>query len=344
MIRIDGSVGEGGGSILRYALALACVIREPVEVYNVRARRSRPGLRPQHLAVVRLLKEMADADVEGAEVGSTRVVFRPRRRPGGRFSVDIGTAGSISLLFQAALAASVGSEEDVRVEAVGGTDVPRAPPIDYMKEVFLKNLRIMGVEARIEVVRRGHYPRGGGRAVLEVRGGGRVRPIRLVERGDVREIRGRAHATSLPGHVAERMARSAEERIAKEGWRAWVEREVGEGLGPGAGITLWAKTSVSTLGGDSLGRRGKPSEVVGLEAAEALIGALRSGAPMDPHSGDMVIPYLALAPGESEIRISRLTLHAISNVKLCESLLGVSAEFEGEEGGPGRVVVRGIGI
>ncbi|RLG46242.1 MAG: RNA 3'-phosphate cyclase, partial [Thermoproteota archaeon] len=157
-IRIDGSYGEGGGSLFRYALALSAITLRPVEVFNIRAKRKKPGLRPQHMTAARLLAEMTDARVEGLSIGSTRVVFEPRRRPRGRYEADVGTAGSVSLIVQAVLPAAATSDGAVEVRLTGGTDVPMAPPIDYMRHVLLPNLAELGVRAELILERRGHYP------------------------------------------------------------------------------------------------------------------------------------------------------------------------------------------
>ncbi len=333
LVRIDGSYGEGGGSIFRYALALASVSLTPVEVYNIRAKRSRPGLRPQHLSAARLLAQMAAAEVEGLSVGSTRVRFVPRERRGGRYRLDVGTAGSVSLIIQAVLPAALFADSPVEVELVGGTDVPMAPPVDYMRFVFLRNLGLVGAQAEIELVRRGHYPRGGGRVILRVRPAGGLRAIDLTDRGDVVRVKGLAHAVNLPRHVAERIAEAARRRLEEAGHDAEVGVDWSpEGhLGPGAGVTVWAEcSSGSTIGGDSLGKRGKPSEVVGREAAERLLGELRPGASLDRHTGDMIIPYLALARGRSTVTLTEFTSHARSNVWLAERMLGCRFEMRRE--------------
>ncbi len=346
LVRIDGSYGEGGGSIFRYALALASVSLTPVEVYNIRAKRSRPGLRPQHLSAARLLVQMTDANVEGLRVGSTRVRFVPRERRGGRYSLDVGTAGSVSLIIQAILPVALFADSPVEVRLTGGTDVPMAPPIDYMRFVFARNLSLLGAQVEIELLRRGHYPRGGGQVKLRVSPARALDPLELTDRGGVEGIFGVAHAVKLPKHVAERIADSARRRLLEAGENAdiRIDWSPNEHLGPGAGITIWANcSSGSTLGGDSLGKRGKASEVVGREAAESLLRELRPGAAFDRHTGDMIIPYLALARGRSAVTLTEFTSHAESNVWLVERMLGV--EFDVTRDGPRWLLrVEGKGV
>lgn len=344
LVKIDGSYGEGGGSLLRYALSLSALTLKPVEVYNIRARRDNPGLRPQHLNAVKALAELSSAHVEGAEVGSTRVLFAPRTRRGGTFEIDIGTAGSVSLIIQAVLPASLASESEVRFILKGGTDAPMAPPIDYMREVFLPNLSLIGARAEIRVVRRGHYPRGGGLIELKVWPSDLV-GIERVHRDEVSVVRGRAHAVKLPRHVTERMIGSAKEELERRGLKPSIEEEWSQDghLGPGAGIVLWTESS-PVIGADDIGERGKPSEVVGRNAALKLISELDTGMAFDNHSGDMIIPYLAIASGKSRIGVSRLTLHAKSNIWLVEKFLPVKFGLKGELGKPSVIEVEGLGV
>ena len=109
MITIDGSYGEGGGQILRTALALSTVTGKAVEIVNVRANRTKPGLQPQHLTGVLACAAIAHADIEGASLNSTRLAFAPRRITGGEYVFDVeqtigrGSAGSVALILQAVL-------------------------------------------------------------------------------------------------------------------------------------------------------------------------------------------------------------------------------------------------
>ncbi len=351
-IEIDGSMGEGGGQILRYSLALSSVLLKPVHIYNIRARRSNPGLRPQHLTGVQALAEITGAEVKGASVGSREIWFKPRFRRGGFYRFDIGTAGSVTLVIQAILPALLYADRDSVVEIIGGTDVNWSPPIDYMRYVFKSILGKMGVDIGIEVRRRGHYPKGGGHVVVRVRRlSNGLSPVNTVERGGIREIRGRSHCVRLPSHVAIRQARSAEAVLTRElGVKPVIEIEYYERgrdphLGPGSGIVLYALCENSVLGADALGARGKPAERVGEEAARRLIDELKPGMALDSHMGDMVIPYIALAKGRSCVGVSRLTLHALTAIMVTERFLPqIRFSVSGQEGSPGTICVEGVGL
>ncbi|MDY6779852.1 MAG: RNA 3'-terminal phosphate cyclase, partial [Halobacteria archaeon] len=188
-LKIDGSHGEGGGQILRTSLALSAVTGEAVEVHDVRAERETPGLKRQHLAVVDAIAEMSDADVEGDDEGSERVLFDPSEVTGGEYTVDVGTAGSVTLVAQSAILASVGADSTVELVIRGGTDVKWSPTYAYLEHVTLPLLETIGVEAESRLVRRGHYPEGGGEISLVVEPS-YPEPTRLTRRGELRRVEG----------------------------------------------------------------------------------------------------------------------------------------------------------
>lgn len=331
MIVIDGSYGEGGGQILRSAVALSAISGKPVKIINIRANRPRPGLSNQHLHAILAVKELCGATVKGARLGSTTLEFYPEEISAKHVRIPIKTAGSISLVLQALLPVMAFSKKEITFEITGGTDVPWSPPIDYLKHVTLFALRKMGLNVEIYVKRRGHYPRGGG-VVL-----GKVEPWeerrKLVARRfeKIRGFGGISHATNLPYHVVERQAESARKVLKKNfpDLEVRIERETGRGSGPGSGIVLWADTDVLRIGGDALGKKGKPAEDVGREAAKELMEELKSGYAVDRFLGDQLIPFLAFTGGE--IWVSRITKHLLTNIWVVERFFGKIFEVEGRK-------------
>ncbi len=350
MISVDGSVGEGGGQVLRTALAIAAVKGIPVRVYNIRARRSRPGLQHQHLASVKALADITNAKVEGAFLGSTEVVFRPGKPAGGEYFFDIGTAGSVTLLLQAIMPVMAASHQTTVVRVRGGTDVPKSPPIDYFRYVLVPLLAKLGIDFKVELVRRGHYPRGGGEVVVTYRPS-RAKAANLVDAGKVLSIGGLSHCVRLPSHVAMRQARAAEGALRHLGVPVSISVEHYEGrddphLGPGSGIVVWAVTENSVLGGDSLGERGKPAEVVGREAAESLLQDLSTGMALDRHASDMMFIYASMIGGVTRLGGASLTSHAKTVVDLLRIIMPeVTIELStSEEGKPFIATVNGVDL
>jgi RNA 3'-phosphate cyclase len=291
-----------------------------------------------------------NAEVEGLEVGSKEVVFKPKNRRGGTFRHDIGTAGSISLVLQAVLPAAVLSPEPVSFSLRGGTDVAWSPPVDYMREVFVPILGRMGPEIAILQKKRGHYPKGGGIVECRVNPVDVLEPLSLFEFGELKLIRGISHCVRLPGHIAERQANTAEKILSEEMRaveikRVFYPKRDDPHLGPGSGIVVWAESDEGAiLGSDALGERRKRAEEVGSEAAGRLLEELSTGRALDSHLCDMLVPYLAAAKGTSIVGVTEVTSHLETNIWVAQKILGVETTLEGARGMPGKLFVNGMEI
>ncbi len=353
LITIDGSIGEGGGQILRTAIAISAVTGVPVRVINIRAKRKNPGLRPQHLTAIKALAEITRGKTRGLKVGSKEIEFYPGEIRGGSYFFDIGTAGSISLLLQAILPALAFAREQVRIRIRGGTDVRMAPTIDYIRFVVAKLLERFGYNLEIYLLRRGHYPKGGGLVELVIKEPPKkLRPVWLEERGELLSIKGLSHCVRLPKHVAERQARAASSFIINAlGVTPEIKVEFYElgkdpHLGPGSGIAVWAIFQNSIMGADALGEKGKPAEQVGREAAEILVSDIKTNAAVDRFASDMLPVYMALADGVSAYTGARLTNHALTVFELLKIILGdkISIKYTGRVGEPFRAEITGAGL
>ena len=326
-VRIDGSYGEGGGQILRTSLSMAMVLGVPVEVYNIRAKRGRPGLRPQHLETIRALAEIGDAEVEGAFLGSTKISFSPKRVKPGRYRFDIGTAGSVTLMLQALIPALSFAELESEVEVVGGTDVRWSPTSNYFKLVFLKALKKIGISVEFEIERRGYYPRGGGIVRARVMPG-RPRPLKLVDAAlpnpSVVSV-----CSRLPRSVAERQAKAAV--MSLEGQGVGVSKSevlVEPAPSPGTSILVYSVGEDGPfVGSDGIGEKGKPAEIVGREAANGYLAEYRRGATIDSHLADMLVPYLSMADGESAFKTGTFSEHLKTNLYISKLFTGCEYEL-----------------
>lgn len=345
LVQIDGSMGEGGGQILRTAVALSSITGRPIRIRNIRAKRENPGLRPQHLTAVKAVATIAGGRLVGATIGSTTLEFYPGRITGGSYSFDVGTAGSVSLVLQSLLPLMAFAESPIEVKISGGTDVPMAPTIDYMSQVLLRLLVNLGYRFELKLERRGHYPRGGGLVIARSISAA-PRCMDLGERGRLLAIGLRSHASGLPRHVAERQAAAAASLVKRElGVEARVEIEVREGEDVGSGIAIWAEFDKSFMGADALGAPGKRAEIVGEEAARGLIDDIKTGAPLDRHASDMIPIYLSLTKCEALIRGAELTSHASTVLELLKILIeGFDYEVRSKGSRPFEVIIRSPGI
>lgn len=322
---IDGSHGEGGGQLLRTAVALAAITGESIRVRNIRARRASPGLAPQHLAAVKAVAALCGAEVEGLGVKSREILFRPGALRGGQFDLPVGTAGSITLVLQAALPVAIASGEAVAMHISGGTDIRSAPPLDYFLQVILPLLGKMGAKAGLRVLRRGYYPRGGGEIVVEVQPSLPLQPLALDAQGRLAEIRGFAHVANLPAHIVQRMAAAAAAELA-DFPQLLIEQTILDkeaAIGAGGAIVLAATTGQTILGAAATAEKGVPAEQLGMEAGRSLRQELSSGATLDGHAADQVLIYLALAAADSRFLARTLSSHAATTMWLLEQFLPV---------------------
>lgn len=329
MFTLDGSAG--GGSLVRTALTLSALSGESFRIEDIRGARSNPGLRPQHLAAVRVMAEICDADVSGAVENVRSMEFWPGELQGGAVDVDIGTAGSLPLLFDVVLPLSMGLDSALTLAATGGTDVKWSPSSAYFERVKLPLLRRIGVDASVALERTGFYPKGGGRARLRVEPS-EMQPLALTERGAFEGARVYSKASTAleQRSVADRQADTAVQVLGDAGMEV-VERHVTyvETHSPGSAIGIELRYEHTRAGFDALGERGKPSEEVGREAADAAVSFDYGSAAVDAHMADQLLIYLALAGGE--VLIPRVTEHVETGRRLLEAIgVGLSLSSQPE--------------
>ena len=333
MIHIDGSAKSGSGTIVRYAIALSSLLGEALHINNIRARRDKPGLRPQHLASVKACARMCGAQVEGAAVNSVEIVYKPGGRPkGGHYQWEIGTAGSTTLLAMTLLPIALFADKETVLRISGGLFQDFAPSAHHMQYVLFPTLEQMGIRAEVEVIRPGYVPTGGGIIEVKVKpADARIKPLSLLNQGKVKEVTGLALSSHLrPQRVSQRMADECQKVLAEKGYRAKIETLWDEtAVQAGASLAIWSKTdSGCLLGSDRAGKRGRSSEEIGRYVAQNLVEDLNTGATVDRYLADQLIIYAALAGGTTEYVIPRFTEHVDSNLWLVEKL-GARARLKG---------------
>ncbi|KAI0781224.1 RNA 3'-terminal phosphate cyclase [Trametes elegans] len=355
-VQLDGSVLEGGGQLLRIAVALSALLSKPIEINNIRASRNPPGLKYQHAAGLQLAAEICSAHLQGCDTGSRSILFCPLTKPevSKCYTADPGTAGSIALMLQISLPCLLFSSTPAPPSGLilrGGTNATQAPQIDYTEHVFLPFLRAhFGLQPTLNIVKRGYYPKGGGEvhvSIPPVRGP--LPAVTLTERGGVRAVRGRSYVAGLPKSLAESMRAAAIQVLVECGVAegaisvAAVREKPSDAVGSGSGIVLWAETDGGcVVAGSALGRKGIEPARVGREAAIELASNLANGGCMDEYMQDQMIIFLALAEGKSRVKTGPLTLHTRTAIWVAEQLS--DAKFQVEESGSSTIIeCDGIG-
>lgn len=320
MIRIDGSHGEGGGQILRSSLSLSAITGEPVSFVHIRAGRAKPGLMRQHLTCVKAAAAICGATVDGAEVHSQSLVFRPGTLKGGRYIFDIGSAGSILLVYQTVLPALLRADEPSEVEIIGGTHNRNSPPFDFVERCFVPLLRTMGLDVSVTLVRHGFEPAGNGRVLAHI-GPSRAAALSLLDRGAVREVRARALLANLPRSIGEREIEVLRRKL--DLGRTDVQHV--EADGQGNAVIVEAETERLTEVFVGFGAKGTPAETVASHAAREAKSWLDSGVPVGEHLADQLLLPLALGAG-GEFRTGTPTLHTTTNADIIRRFLPVKVE------------------
>ena len=343
MLEIDGSHGEGGGQIIRTALALSTITEKSFQAINIRKGRKAPGLKAQHLHCIKALEQLCNAKSKFVKLGSEKLIYEPGKIKGKTISIDIGTAGSISLLLQSLLIPCFFSDSPVRLKIIGGTSGKWAMPYDFFNNIFVPQIRKYCKKIQVKLIRRGYYPKGGGKIDIKIDPikDKKILPkLNSTEQGKLIQIKGISHSSKFleKAQVAERQAKAAKLLLNKFEVPVNIQTEYADTLCPGSGITLWAIFSKDKdeidinnpilLGADALGERGKPAEKVGQEAADKLIQEINSKAPIDSHTADNLIPFLALFKGK--IKVSQITNHTRTNIWVCEQFLDVKFDVDEE--------------
>ncbi|HVS40323.1 MAG TPA: RNA 3'-terminal phosphate cyclase [Gemmataceae bacterium] len=338
MLELDGSFGEGGGQILRTSLALSLLTGKPFHLRNVRAGRAKPGLQPQHLMSVRAAATIGSAQVRGASLSSTDLVFEPGPVTAGRYRFDVGTAGATGLVLHTLyLPLALRGDAPSELILIGGTHVKASPCFHFLDLTWRRYLEAFGLRLSLTMFRPGFYPRGGGVVEVHIQPCAGLRGAMSPSRGSVTRATGFSAAAGLPESVAQRQARRAAYRLRQRGLKVELREEMWEG-GPGSVLAVALDTAPAPTLFFGLGARGKPSERVADEAVDQVIAFLDADdAPVDPHSADQIVLPLALADGPSEYRVAQVTCHLTTNIAVIRCFLERDIVCEGDEGGFGWV-------
>lgn len=341
MLEIDGSKKSGSGTIVRDVMALATLTRLPVRLNNIRAARSKPGLRPQHLTSIKAAAELSQGRLNGASINSNTIEFYPGDSiTGGDFSWDIQTAGSTTMMAMTLIPIALFAEQESILSIKGGLFQDYAPTAFYLQSVFLRTLEKLGAEIRMTIIRPGYVPEGGGEIMLHIKPlDTPLKPIRHADQGEISTVQGIAFSSHLESaEVSDRMADSCEQVLQKSEFNTDIlvgydsKRDPyydAPALGAGAALAIWAETSSGCLfGADMAGARGRPSEHIGETTAHEFLEDVASVATVDRFLADQLIPYAGLAAGNSNYRFPEFTDHIESRLWLIQKFLHADSNID----------------
>ncbi len=327
MIEIDGSAGEGGGQILRTALALSLVTATPFRIKRIRAGRPKPGLLLQHLTAVGAAAHVGGAEIEGAALGSTRLEFRPTRIVAGDAQFAVGTAGSATLVLQTVLPALLTARGPSKLVLEGGTHNPFAPPFDFVERAFLPIVRRMGARIDVRLERHGFYPAGGGRFRVSVDPVARLERLDLLERGGLERTSARALVAGLPRGIGDRELEVVREALSLDPETLRVEEIAGAGRGNVVLIMLECEHVTEVVTG--FGERRVPAEDVARKALDEARSYLESDAPVGVHLADQLLLPMALAGGGSFCTVAP-SRHTTTNMDVLRRFLPIEVRIDEE--------------
>jgi RNA 3'-phosphate cyclase len=325
---------------------LSCVLGKPVSMINIRRLRKKPGLQPQHLASINAAAAVSKADVQGTDLSSTELMFRPRGLQSGRFYIDVGgikgSAGSVSLVLQTIILPLSFAEQGSIVEVIGGTHVPWSPSFHYLNAVLAPLLQRLGLRAEFDISSWGWYPVGRGRVFARIEPVQGIKPLHMNDRGKLLRVSGLSAVSNLPEHIAIRQRERALLNLARNGIDGSIDMLSAPSAGKGSFLFLCAEFENLSAGFGALGAIGKRAEQVADEACGELLSHVQAEGALDPHLADQIIPYLAFSPDASEFTTSRISRHLLTNIWVVKQFLDIDIRIEGNEGDRGRVIIRRV--
>jgi RNA 3'-terminal phosphate cyclase (ATP) len=342
MIEIDGSLGEGGGQVLRTSLSLSALTGKPLRVYRIRENRQQPGLRPQHVTAVNAIAEITRADVHGARVKAPEVTLIPSGIRPGKYAFNIPTAGALTLVLQTVFLPLSFAKGTSRVTLTGGTHVQWSPIFHYIQEQWLPMMKSLGFRLELSLTQSGFFPHGGGEVTLKVLPVKTLLPYCCCDRGALASIRGLSGFANLEESIAKRQKYQTLKRLYAVCRDSKIKTMHISAAGKGTFVLLKANfESCGSACYTALGAPGKPAEHVADEAVDQLMNFLATEGCVDQYLADQLLLPLSVTKGVSEFRTNLLTEHLLTNAQVIQQFIPAAIKIEGEKGGPGIISLKG---
>jgi len=313
-LKINGGYGEGGGQIIRSAIALSCITKQPIHLENIRKNRKISGLRPQHLTAIKILQKVANAKVVGAEIGSTELKFIPGNIKNLELVEDVGTAGSISLILQVLIPIVAISQKKLNLTIKGGTDVLWSPSIDYTQHVLREAYSRMGIEFSLKLSKRGYYPKGGGEINLQVYPS-HVKSISFLER-KTKSAKLICTFSKLPIEKIKNQIEEIKKKLTKENFIVETEIKNQEAKDSGASLLIYSIDEYSIIGVDALfDKKTQKFDLDFNKFVKNLLG-------VDENLADMLVVPASLGQKKTTFQVRKITKHLETNLFVTSKITG----------------------
>ena len=314
-LEIDGSFGEGGGQIVRTAVTLSCILKKPIKIKNIRTGRPKPGLKPQHLTILKILKKICNADIDNAKIGSTNLQFIPNEINSIELSEDVGTAGSISLIIQVLIPVVAICKKNLKIRIRGGTDVLWSPTIDYTQIILRELYQRMGIEFSLKLIKRGYFPKGGGIIELKVFPSEKILPLTLTTK-KTKNVEMFCSYSKLSSDLIIQEIKKIEEGLIENNFKVTYQIKEELALDSGGSVLISSIDNDSIIGEDSLFNKKTQKFDIDLEEF------IQNHSSVDENLADMLVLPACLTNGLTTFQVKKISKHLETNLFVASKLTG----------------------
>ena len=313
-LKINGEHGEGGGQIIRSAITLSCITKQPIHLENIRKNRKVIGLRPQHLTAIKIIQKITNAEVIGAEIGSTELKFIPGNVKSLELIEDVGTAGSISLILQVLIPVVAISQKKLDLKIKGGTDVLWSPSIDYTQYVLREAYSRMGIKFSLELCKRGYYPKGGGEINLHV-DPSNLKSISFTKR-KTNIVKLICTYSKISIEKIKNEVKEIKQKLTKENFIVETEIKNEEAIDSGASMLIYSIDEHSIIGIDAL--FDKKTQKFDLNIDEFI----KNSVGIDGNLADMLVVTASLGHEKTIFQVKEISKHLETNLFVTSKITG----------------------
>jgi RNA 3'-terminal phosphate cyclase (ATP) len=313
-LKINGEHGEGGGQIIRSAITLSCITKQPIHLENIRKNRKVIGLRPQHLTAIKIIQKITNAEVIGAEIGSTELKFIPGNVKSLELIEDVGTAGSVSLILQVLIPVVAISQKKLDLKIKGGTDVLWSPSIDYTQYVLREAYSRMGIKFSLELCKRGYYPKGGGEINLHVNPSN-LKSISFTKR-KTNSVKLICTYSKISIEKIKNEVKEIKQKLTKENFIVETEIKNEEATDSGASMLIYSIDEHSIIGIDAL--FDKKTQKFDLNIDEFI----KNSVGIDGNLADMLVVTASLGHEKTIFRVKEISKHLETNLFVTSKITG----------------------